>query len=287
MAADPTVFLLKSYHYLPSQDADSLLGRIVKNYHSPNDNSAPREPKQYDMYGAYTTELQNFNLSASSTKKSWASILAEHVASIQWVGEGDTKVGLEGKRLWSRRLREHDEFFEAVKEDKEVIAKVPKWIGPTSSHVCLIVGVYLCEDIDASNSSRHANSISAEAGLPVGTAAAIAMGSPVPTTAGNVTVEGGSKLENEKNFQAVGSGQYVFGLELKLVTRKRFYNSAQLKLADKAPKIIAGRTLGSEESENQSSSEDDTEEDIDAKLVDINDELTEKLYEACLLDTKE
>lgn len=284
MAGDPTVFLLKSYTYLPAQTADSLLGRIVKNFHSPLDNSV-QPPENCNMYDVIPMEYQKFKLDSSSNKKSWASILAEHIAKIRWVGEGDSKISLEGKRIWSRRLQEHDEYFEAAMEDEKTEKKVSQWVSSTSSHICLIVGVYLCEDVQASNSSRQATMMSGEGQLPAATAASTVAGSPTPITTGDLRAEGGRQAEAQQNFHAAGSGKYVFGLELKLVQGKKWYEwykATQLKLVDKAPKNIAGRTLGPEDSKAHEVRDSATADgDIDVKLYSFDDLMAKTLYEAC------
>lgn len=262
-----------------------MLGRIVRNYHSLNDNFAPQNPSLYNMYEVVPVDYGRFSLGASQKKKSWASVLAENIGNIRWVGEGDTRINLEGKRIWSRRLQQHDLFFEAVKEDDEVVARVPDWIGPLNSHICMIVGVYLCEHVAMSESNRQASTASADGQLPVGTASSAAMGLPTPTTIGNVGLQAGTEAEEQSHFKATGNGQYVFGLELKLVKRKKWRNPKELKLTENAPKVIPGRKLGPEDSEGEHVHGENFEEDeIDAKLVDIDDNLAHQLYEACLQD---
>jgi hypothetical protein len=285
MPADPTVFLLKSYLYLPAQSADSLLGRIVENYHSPNDNFAPQDPLQYNMYDIIPMEYQRFSLGASQKNKAWASILAEHIGHTRWVGEGDSRISLEGKRIWSKRLQQHDEFFDAVKEDPKVIARVPSWVSRLNSHVCMIVGVFLCEDVAVSEGNHQTSTISGEAQIPIGTAASTSVGTPAPLTVGNVKISAGREVEEHKNFQASGNGQFLFGLELKLVKKKSWINSKELKLTNKAPNVIPGRKLGPEEGDTELWEEVDAEEgDIDAKLVGMDDELAQELYDASLQD---
>ena len=74
-----------------------MLGRIVKNYHSPNDNFAPQHPELYNMFDVIPTDYGTFSLGALQKRKSWAAILAENIGSIRWVGEGDKRTESRGQ----------------------------------------------------------------------------------------------------------------------------------------------------------------------------------------------
>lgn len=70
--------------------------------------------------------------------------------------------------------------------------------------------------------------------------------------------------------------------------RKKWHNRKELKVIDKAPKVIAGRQLGPDDSiTQQAQSNDEGEGEIDAKLVEIDDDLAEIFYQACLQDEKD
>ena len=76
-------------------------------------------------------------------------------------------------------------------------------------------------------------------------------------------------------------GQYVFGLELKLVKRKQWRNPKELELKDNAPKIIPGRKLGPENAKVEYAQDNVEGGGIGAKLVDMDDDLAQELCEAC------
>ena len=90
-------------------------------------------------------------------------------------------------------------------EDDEVVARVPGWIGPLDSHICMIVGVYLCENVEMSESNGQASAASVDVHIPAGTAAL-----PVPATTGNISLQAGRIADEQSHFKATGNGTICF-----------------------------------------------------------------------------
>lgn len=75
------------------------------------------------------------------------------LAGVSFKGETNEVISLNSKLIPYLRLLQLQTFFNKVKEDGEVKARVLQWITVSDmmmggSAVCLVVGVMICEDVD-------------------------------------------------------------------------------------------------------------------------------------------
>ena len=287
MSRDPTVFILQSYLWLPHQEATSLLGRIVKNFRSPTDNFAPDDALRYNERKLVENEFHDFRVDAAASRSRAAAAQLKNIAGFNWIGKVDDRVSFNGKRISYKRIQQHDLFFDGLKSDEAVRTRVPGWLGSFGSQVCIILGVFMCEDMTVSDSGHTASQVSGDLTVPAGSVAtAAASGIPGSVTTGNVQVNLSRDDNVAGGFSASGKSGYVFGLELKLVSRARF-RPKELKLRDKAPPVagLDPKTRRIEAATYSETIEEEGEEDVDGSessfdlaVADIDDARAEEMY---------
>ena len=188
MATEPPFILLKSTSWLPVEEKETLLGAVVKNFWAPTDNSVPAEPLIYNKGRKFVEKKFNdFVLTNEDGAGKAAKLKLQALTKLTWKGVVDDDFDLRGKHIRYVKLRHLEKFWEDLKEDSEVRKAVPNWIGcwhlRSKPPVCLITGLFICEDGASKSSKDVSQDREAKLEVPLGTAAVAAsasQGMPLP-----------------------------------------------------------------------------------------------------------
>lgn len=252
---EPPFILLKSTSWLPVEETNTLLGAVVKNFWAPTDNSVPAEPLAYNKGRQFVEKGYNdFNLTNEDGTGKAAKVKLQGLINLTWKGEVDDAFDLHGKHIRYIKLRQVDKFWKDLKEDPEVREIVPKWIGSwqlkPKPPVCLITGIFICEDVSLKSSTEGSQDREAKIEAPLGTAAAAAsatQGVLLPND-GTGNLEAGFSVNKtqKRHIKAKDKGSSIFAMQLKVISSETF-NKKALTLKDKSPDAPAHRQMGEDE----------------------------------------
>ncbi|MCJ1391511.1 hypothetical protein MMC18_004375 [Xylographa bjoerkii] len=272
MVMEPPFIILKSTSWLPSAEKDSLLGAAVKNFWAPTDNSVPAEPLEYNRGRRFVEKgFSDFVVTNKDGVGAAAGVKLQGLANLTWKGKVDDKFDLRGKRIHYIKLRQLEKFWNDLKEDPEFKATVPGWLGSpwalkSKTPVCLVTGLFICEDVAFKSSTKGIQDREAKVTAPLGTASAAACASqgvlfPNDGT-GNLEAGFTANKTRQQHVKAEDKGSSIFALQLKVISSKKF-NKEALKLLDKSPDAPTHRQMG--EDEEALSADDLILEDVDAE----------------------
>ena len=256
MTKEPPFILFKPTSWLSGDEWDTLLGAVVKNFWAPTENSVPAEPLIYNKGRKFVEKgFNDFVLNRSDGRGISTVLKLKGLANLTWKGEVDDGFNLEGKHIRYIKLRQHDKFWEALKENPDFRTTVPEWLGSiwkskSRIPVCLITGLFICEDVTlvSSTESGQERGIGVEA--PLGTAAAAAafsQGLPLPSDGtGNLEASFEPSRTRQQTLNAEDRGSSIFALQLKVVSSKAFDRKA-LRLQDSSPDVPIHRQMGEDE----------------------------------------
>lgn len=252
---EPPFVILKSTSWLPVEETSTLLGAVVKNFWAPTDNSVPANPLQYNKGRKFVERgYDDFVLSNQDGAGKAAETKLQGITNITWRGVVDDEFDLHGKRIHYIKLRQVDQFWKDLKEDPEVKNQVPKWIGPwqlkSKPPVCLITGLFICEDVVLKSSEKGSQDREAKIEAPMGTAAAAtgaSQGLLLPSD-GTGNLEAGYSVNKTQTrlFNATDKGGSIFAMQLKIISSEIF-NKKALELKDKSPAAPSQRQMGEDE----------------------------------------
>lgn len=253
MAMEPPFIILKSTSWLPSEETSNLLGAAVKNFWAPTDNSVPAEPLEYNRGRKFVEKgFSDFVLTKQDGVGKAAEAKLRGLANLTWKGEVDDRFDLRGKHLRYIKLRQLDKFWKELKEDSDFRATVPEWLGSpwelkSKPPVCLITGLFICEDVTLDSSAKDARDreMKIEAPLGAGMAAASASQGFVLPSDGTGNLEAGFSVNKiqQRHITADDKGSSIFAMQLKVISSKKF-NKEALRLQDKSPDAPAHRQMG-------------------------------------------
>ena len=255
MAGEPPFILLKSTSWLPVEEKDTLLGAAVKNFWAPTDNSVPAEPLVYNKGRKFVEKGYNdFVLTNEDGAGKAAKLKLQGITKLTWKGVVDDAFDLRGKHIRYIKLRQVDKFWEDLKEDAEVKESVPKWIGSwqlkSKPPVCLITGLFICEDVASNSSKEVSQAREAEVEAPLGTAVAAASASQgllLPNDGtGNLQAGFSDNKTQKRHIKAKVEGNSIFAMQLKVISSETF-NKRALRLKDKSPDAPTHRQMGEDE----------------------------------------
>jgi hypothetical protein len=175
MSGDPVFLILKSTSWLPADEWETLLGAVVKNFWSPTDDSTPPNPLKYNEGRKFVEKkFNNFVLTIDEGSGSAAEVRLKNIGGIKWAGHTDEGFDLSGKHIYYKKLRQHDDFWEKLKEDEDFKAKVPTWLGSrwtlkSKIPVCLVTGLFFCQDVVVATTEEEERELELDAGAPLGT----------------------------------------------------------------------------------------------------------------------
>ena len=255
MAMEPPFNLLKSTSWLPIEETKTLLGAVVKNFWAPTDNSVPTEPLIYNKGRNFVEKrYDDFVLTNEDGVGKAAELKLQGLAKLTWKGVVDDKFDLRGKHIRYVKLRQVDKFWEDLKEDPEVRETVPNWIGSwhlrSKPPVCLITGLFICEDVASKSSKNVSQDREAKIKAPVGTAAVAASASQgvlLPNNGtGNLEAGVSANKTQTQHIKAKAEGTSIFAMQLKVISSETF-NKKALRLKDKSPDAPTHRQMGEDE----------------------------------------
>ena len=256
MVMEPPFICLKSTSWLPLEEMDKLLGAAVKNFWAPTDNSVPEEPLYYNKGRTFVKKgYDDFVLTNQDGRGKAAKLKLQSLAALTWKGEVDDAFDLRGKHIRYVKLRQADKFWKDFKEDSEVKESVLAWITSTwpmsaKPPVCLVTGLFICEDVASTSSAEESHERETTIGAPLGTAAAAlgaSQGVPLPND-GTGNLEAGFSIGKTQRLhvKVKDQGSSIFAMQLKVISSPMF-NRKALKLKDKSPDTPAGRQMGEDD----------------------------------------
>ena len=255
MATEPPFILLKSTSWLPVEEAQTLLGAVVKNLWAPTDNSVPTDPRVYDKGRKFVEkEYNDFVLSNQDGAGMAAKLKLQGLTKLIWKGEVDDDFDLRGKHIRYIKLRQVDKFWEDLKQDSEVRKTVPNWIGSwnlrSKPPVCLITGIFICKDAASKSSKDSSQDCEAKLEAPFGTAAVAASASQgvlLPNDGtGNLEAGFSANKTQKQRVKAKAKGDSIFAMQLRVISSETF-NRTALRLKDKSPDAPTYRQMGEDE----------------------------------------
>ena len=252
---EPPFIVLKSTSWLPVEEMNTLLGAAVKNFWAPTDNSVPAEPLEYNKGRKFVEKgFSDFVLTNEDGTGKAAKVKLQGLTDMTWKGEVDDAFDLRGKHIRYVKLRQVEKFWKDLKEDPEVRETVPKWIGSwqlkSKPPVCLVTGIFICEDVALNSSTERSQDREAKIEAPLGTAVAAAsasQGVPLPNNGtGNLEAGFSVNKSHQLHIRANDKGSSIFATQLKVISSETF-NRKALKLQDKSPDAPSHRQMGEDE----------------------------------------
>ena len=252
---EPPFVLLKFTSWLPVEEMNTLLGAVVKNFWAPTDNFMPADPLVYNKGRKFVEKSYNdFVLSNVDGAGKAAKLKLQGLTSLSYKGEVDDSFDLRGKHIRYVKLRQVDIFWKNLKEDPEIMSNLSSWIGTwrlsSRPPVCLITGMFICEDVVLKSSAEDSQGRQMGIEAPVGTTAA-ALGAshgvflPIDGV-GNFEANLSVDKVQRRNIVTKDQGCSIFALQLKVISSKIF-DKGQLILKDKSPGIPAHRQMGEDD----------------------------------------
>lgn len=270
MRGDPTFVILKYQTWLDTSEfEDKILGAVVKEFLRPTNNYAPDSPLQYTIHDLVESSFTDFVLETSASKGDEISGSLGSIAGVSFRGNTDASMHLKGKLIRSKRLQQHDQFWERLKTDPTFQAIVPGWAAKSKHAVwpaCLVVGIMICEDVELSFETNQSREREAHGEVPLGTIS-IAPGAPNPQA------RLVSNMQTATIFKAQTGQSKIFALELRVVSTKG-WRTKELVLKGDVQGIDPTREAGRDERK-----EDKPLAADDLILVEFNDEDYEDVEE--------
>ena len=257
MSGDPVFLILKSTAWLPADEWETLLGAVVKNFWSPTDASTPSNPLKYNERRKFVEKgFNNFVLTINEGSGPAAEIRLKSIAGIKWAGHADDDFNLSGKHIYYTKLRQHQDFWNKLKEDDEFKTKVPTWLGSrwklkSKVPVFVITGIFFCQDVVIATTEEEERELEADVGAPLGTilaGAAAGQGILLPTDGtGDFKATVSSNRHSKRYFKTEDKDASIFALELKIV--KSSFFKEEIRLSDERPDAPKNRQLGGKDNE--------------------------------------
>lgn len=251
MKGDPKFIVLKYSAWLDASKFETaMLGAVVRNPLSPTTDYVPDHPLRYNKKDLIEGSLPNFLISGSNTSSTKASAALSSVVGFSWEGNKDDTVHLAGKLLRYKRLQQHENFWELLRADPMIRARVPGWISFFNTWPpCLVVGIMTAEDVELDYSGATERQMSGELQLPLAAVSLAAVGTPALCTLDGANPSATAALDRQVAtiFKARSSKNSIFALELRAVTTKGL-RGRELALKEGGPKVDEGRLADNEES---------------------------------------
>lgn len=180
MKGDSEFIILYHTGWLDVKYETEVFGSIVKQYLQPTTYLLPDNPLQYNDSRVIEGKIPDFVLKNNASSSSDATATLKSIAGYKFRGATKDAVHLKGKLITWKRIQQHPNYWNKLKEDPLVKEIVPGLISIRNSWpVCLVVGIMMCEEGDFSFSNEASSEHSGHAQAPVSTAL-LAAGEPNP-----------------------------------------------------------------------------------------------------------
>ena len=255
MGMEPPFIILKSTSWLPIEETTTLLGAVVKNFWAPTDNSVPAEPLEYNKGRRFVEKgFNDFVLTNEDGMGKTALLKLQGLTNLNWKGVVNDEFDLRGKHIRYMKLRQVDKFWKDLKEDPEVREEVPKWIGSwqlrSKPAVCLITGLFICEDVAFKSSKKLSQDREVNIEAPLGsvvTAVSASQGVLLPNDGmGNLAAGLSLDKTHQRQIEATDKSSSIFAMQLKVISSEVF-NKKALRLKEKSPDTPTNRQMGEDE----------------------------------------
>ena len=139
----PVYFLLKGPSLPPANDADAMLGRIVRNFAQPLNDFTPDNAATFNTRPVTTTLSSSVAriIKASNSAALESKFLA--FANTNSAKEDSTKESLLSSEIQVKQLQNHGDVFQRLIRDEEIRSRIVEWTHPGGDPVYMIVGVLI------------------------------------------------------------------------------------------------------------------------------------------------
>lgn len=247
--ADAVWVILKAEAWLEASWSTKILGAAVPNFYSPSENFTPTNPtRYYKPKDLVRIKFNDFVLPKRqrrgfSVEGKLMSLFGAKVESVSADG-----VDLTSKMIELKRLSQHDDYWDKIRDDPSVKLALQKWIRNArmslkKEYVCLVVGIALCSDVEIEWDDSRVAQRRANLELPVDEIM-VAAGVPLPVgPAANPRFTVSSEAKQVSVFAVKRKEQSIFALELKVIERKGWTQKDYL-LSARGPNLPPNRHLG-------------------------------------------
>jgi hypothetical protein len=269
MGVDSVWAVLEPKAWVDDSREKKLLGVVVRDYYNPT-NRKPDDPERYlpkTESGYITSEFNDFVLSNEGSTGTNVEAKLTDLLHAKVLNTSSTKVDLSAKMVKLRRLDQDEDYWEKLKEDHSLKRVLPTWIKRAGKggfpHVCLVVGVAICEDVEVEWDKTRVAKREAGGEFPLDVIISAAVGLPIPLPGGNIAASVARETTQAYVFRAKQAKKSIFALELKVIERKGWTGT----------RTILGRGPAVEDGHQLAGSDEDDEDDE----VDVDDLVLHKL----------
>ncbi|KPM43904.1 hypothetical protein AK830_g2586 [Neonectria ditissima] len=224
---------------------DKILGAIVRHFLDPARDYEPESPSTYITEPPTEASFTDFiTEESSSAETSFRASLMKSFGGMTLRNNTREKLHLEGKLVRMKRLQKWEQQWDRLKQDPDVQARVPKWLGFLSlrNPVAFVTGVMVCEDVDLSYEGETERVQEGHVEIPVAKVA-LAAGVPVPPGSKfNSEMKADARREMATVFKAKSGQSKIFALELRRVSTTILKRTELIANTD-GPKADSGRLL--------------------------------------------
>ncbi|KAH6666033.1 hypothetical protein B0J14DRAFT_605159 [Halenospora varia] len=240
MTEAPAYFFLSPDQFESGSNASKWLGRIVKEYSSPNAEFAPEDPSRYL---AGTSEMDLFDLTRDQATKSATELYARigNLVSLGHSGEKNAALAFETPCIRCVKLQHHAKVFERLQNDPETKAWLLQHLTTFGKPAFLIVSLLIYTDASITTVRNEGGNKNANLRLPLSAAVGTTAGIPLPA----IDPEGGARKSDlqESHAHAKTKGSKIFAFQYRILRRQPF----TVKLGHFGPKSESSKLFGGEE----------------------------------------
>jgi hypothetical protein len=240
MPSGPIFTLLDRLAWAPATEARqaAILGSVVKDISDPFQNYVASKP-DHITEDLIEQNFEDFVLQKSSnSEQSFAAQLAS-LAGVRFAGSAATQFSFTSKIITLKRLQQTDDFWERLREDRDIERRVPGWVRKASGRlpVCLVVGIAYFQNVEVCRDESEAQIREAMGEVPLGMVAAAA-GAPVALLGGDELALRAKLNRSAKVgdiFAARASDPRIFALQYKKIVSKWSLDGRKIELTRDVP----------------------------------------------------
>lgn len=268
---EPTFYLLK--RRLPSQETPLMLGRIVRSFQDPTASYVPEDPTLVIDLASHLQETHDHDVSllAKASRDNALTAKLQGLLSLGSSYSGQSEIRVESSSITTRRLKNLDSVWTALKADMAIATLVQEMIR-SNGKAYLVIGVMTIQSGNIRRTGAKRSEQNASAHIPIG-AAATASGMAVvpPNAAAELTASHGKALDWEMNGTVGQNGdenpEEIFAVEYKVL--KRSWLRKDIKMQDKVPDYKGGSTYAADSGDDDDDSDDNEPNDQQTGLDEV------------------